>query len=89
MEPVPSGFAKPKPWKHVRLGDLIRSTAGIPARTAILLDERGQEVWRGAPADLPVRFGSEEDPVFWTMRQCVDAGTPIDEDSGDDLELLD
>ena len=59
-------------------------------RTAILLDENGKEIYRGNPADLPVRFLSEGgDLIEHSMSAAVDVGTPIDPESGDDLTLYD
>ena len=59
-------------------------------RTAILLNETGEEIFRGDPANLPVRFVSEDGYlVEHSMNACVDVGTPIDEDSGNDLVLYD
>lgn len=33
LEPMPEGYAKPEPWKFVRLGDVATITQGIPLNT--------------------------------------------------------
>lgn len=60
-------------------------------RTAILLDEDGKEIYRGHPANMPVRFVSEDGQTIyeWTMNEAVEAGTPIDPDDGSDMEIHD
>lgn len=62
-------------------------------RTAVLLDAQGNEIYRGPPAAMPVRFVDSEGGVTdWTMQDAVSAGTPIEsegEHDGDDMSLHD
>lgn len=59
-------------------------------RIAVLYDESGAEIFRGNPSEMPVRFvDTQGNAVDWTMAQACDAGTPIDEITGDDLRLHD
>jgi hypothetical protein len=59
-------------------------------RTAILLDENGIEIFRGHPSDMPVRWSDDLGGLHdWTMNNVAEAGTPIDEESGEDLEIHD
>lgn len=59
-------------------------------RTAILLDENSKEIFRGNPADLPVRFLSEDGNLIeHSMTAALDVGTPINDEWGNDLKLYD
>lgn len=57
-------------------------------RIAVLYDEQGKEVYRGSPAEMPVRFVEEDGSVIeTTMMQVSDVGMPIDPNSGNDLSM--
>lgn len=59
-------------------------------REAVLLDEKGDVVFRGHPADMPVRFVDKAGEIVnWTMNEAVEGGTPMDSESSTDLEIHD
>ena len=61
------------------------------SRMAILLDDNGQEIWRGLPANMPVRFVSDDKSftVVATMADVAEIGVPIDVNTGNDLSIHD
>lgn len=61
-------------------------------RLAVILED-GEEIWRGKPAHMPIRFVTNEDElpldiVEVTMSMIVDIGTPIDPETGQDMIIV-